>query len=496
MRSAILNVLRLPLIRGPTPKGFSSCIALFLVLCLSWSDPGLATDFLYPAHGFFSDPWGTGEGLPALGAYTTGRHGLPEPALPGTPGSKILAHLRSLPALTNWALLHNPQTASAWAGLGAQAAALGIAKGLWLPTVSVGIGGQRSGDILSRGFSPPLANTMNATLSLNEVLYDFGQRAAAISKAESAVLIARYEANAAIQQVALTVANAYYALAGAEARVRVYRQGVKEAQTIYADTRLQYRAHLKPITDMYQAQTERSQAREQLVIAQGTEQSDRGALAQAAGLPVAMHLPIGTLQSPRQRLSIGIRRWLRSAVRKNPSILSDLATIREAREAIFQAEAQGLPSISLVGNLGQNQYQSQQPNVKIYSVGLQLNIPFDTNFTTEYQVKEDRALYRQAHAQARQETDTILLEVWQAYAGLKSAMGAYVNAQQQVISAKNALSGIRTEYRIGLANILELITAEQNLIQAGITSASELANYYEYQADLYRYAGLIPDRSR
>lgn len=334
------------------------------------------------------------------------------------------------------------------------------------------------------------------TLSLNEVLYDFGQRAAAISKAESAVLIARYEANAAIQQVALTVANAYYALAGAEARVRVYRQGVKEAQTIYADTRLQYRAHLKPITDMYQAQTERSQAREQLVIAQGTEQSDRGALAQAAGLPVAMHLPIGTLQSPRQRLSIGIRRWLRSAVRKNPSILSDLATIREAREAIFQAEAQGLPSISLVGNLGQNQYQSQQPNVKIYSVGLQLNIPFDTNFTTEYQVKEDRALYRQAHAQARQETDTILLEVWQAYAGLKSAMGAYVNAQQQVISAKNALSGIRTEYRIGLANILELITAEQNLIQARTTRASELANYYEYQADLYRYAGLIPDRSR
>ncbi|MCR1342403.1 TolC family protein, partial [Acidithiobacillus ferrooxidans] len=137
-----------------------------------------------------------------------------------------------------------------------------------------------------------------------------------------------------------------------------------------------------------------------------------------------------------------------------------------------------------------------QPNVKIYSVGLQLNIPFDTNFTTEYQVKEDRALYRQAHAQARQETDTILLEVWQAYAGLKSAMGAYVNAQQQVISAKNALSGIRTEYRIGLANILELITAEQNLIQARTTRASELANYYEYQADLYRYAGLIPDRSR
>ncbi|EGQ63799.1 outer membrane toxin secretion efflux protein, putative, partial [Acidithiobacillus sp. GGI-221] len=79
-------------------------------------------------------------------------------------------------------------------------------------------------------------------------------------------------------------------------------------------------------------------------------------------------------------------------------------------------------------------------------------------------------------------------EVWQAYAGLKSAMGAYVNAQQQVISAKNALSGIRTEYRIGLANILELITAEQNLIQARTTRASELANYYEYQADLYRYA--------
>ena len=49
---------------------------------------------------------------------------------------------------------------------------------------------------------------------------------------------------------------------------------------------------------------------------------------------------------------------------------------------------------------------------------------------------------------------------------------------------------------VTLANILELITAEQNLIQARTTRASELANYYEYQADLYRYAGLIPDRGR
>ncbi len=243
------------------------------------------------------------------------------------------------------------------------------------------------------------------------------------------------------------------------------------------------------MTDVYQAQTELAQAREDLASAQGSLQTSRAQLAESVGLPVSVQLHIPPLFTPQAPHAPRVTHWLHQANHQNPAIQADLESMAAARHNIAAAKAQGLPSLSLVGNLGKDWFH-KTPNQESFSVGLQLNVPLDANFQHQYQVQKDRALYRQAHAQARQEVQSVFLQVWQAYYRWQSSYRAYQAAQSQVHSAEKALSGIRTQYRIGLANILDLVTAEENLISARVTKTEELAAYYQYQAALYRYVGV------
>ncbi len=448
-----------------------------------------SASLLYPSRGFFSDPWDTRGLVPPVGQYQSVPGTLPAAPVTQTPAPHILKRLRTLPAITAWALAHNPQTAEAWANLEAQAAVLGYTKGLWLPTISAQIQGQRSETIYAKGFNAPPVNGLYSSLSLSEVLFNFGYRRASVQTARANTLVARYSANETLLTVALNVADAYYGLAEAESVVGIYRKGVREARQIYQAARVQYRAHLKAVTDVYQARIELAQAQEDLVSAQGSLLASRGQLAESAGLPISTDLQIPHLPSPLPPHVTTVSRWLHKALHQNPGIQADLENITAAQHTISEAEAQGLPSLSLVSNFGKDLFQ-KSINQESFSVGIQLNVPIDANFQTQYQVQKDRALYRDAKAQAHQEIQSVFLQVWQAYFNLKSSYRAYRAARIQVGYAEKALSGIRTQYRIGLANILDLVTAEENLLNARVAQIEALSSYYQYQAALYCYAGI------
>lgn len=469
-----------------TIRATVSVCGFWLLLC---NLPASAS-MIYPAKGFFADPWDTRALVPPVGQYRAASG--PVVHLPAVqmPSSKVLEHLKTLPELTAWALAHNPQTSGAWANLEAQAAALGYTKGLWLPIISAQVQGQRSETLYSTSLlNTPAQNGLYSSLSLSEVLFNFGYRQANVSAAHATALAARYSANETLQTVALDVADAYYGLAESKAIVETYQRGVREARMIYQSTRTQYRAHLKAITDVYQAKTELAQAQEDLASAQGSLQASQGQLAESVGLPISVRVHIHRLRPPKVPHAPIVSHWLHLAYHQNQAIRADLETMAAARHNISVAKSQGLPSLSLVGSLGKNFFQ-QNPDQESFSVGLQLNVPLDTNFQAQYQVQKARALYQEARAQAQQAIQNIFLQVWKAYFQWQSSYRAYKAAQSQVQNAQKALSGIRTQYRIGLANILDLVTAEENLINARVTKSEQLAAYYQFQAELYRYAGV------
>ena len=397
----------------------------------------------------------------------------------------------TLPSLTNWALLHNPQTAQAWAALRASADALGIAKGLWLPTATLQAQDQITSTNYGGGIPPVRGEAIRNNLSISEIIYDFGQRQATIAQSRTAMWVAQYQSDAAIQQVARTLAVDYYSYAYTTSVVTALSAAVEDAKRLAITTKMLYQAHLRPITDMYSAEVQLSQVRAQWELAKGSEFSARGALAQAAGMPVDQVIRVVPLDLPPKELPANIHLLLQRALKKNPSILASLASIQQARAALDLAKSQERPTISLVASAGNDIYHNK-PDTNTYNVGIQITIPFDANFTQHYSSGQQYELLQEAKAQSDVEVATIEQDAWQAYHSLQASWRAYLTDTNQVHSAELELSGVRKQYKMGLATILDVVTAEQNVTAAKIASSQELANIYQYYCEVVSFIGVSP----
>lgn len=473
------------------PHQFAS-VARSIAYCavLAVATPSAVHGHELPSSGMFDfDPWGVRSDLPLSGTYVVPSHDLPGPPTP----VPVVGHGNwTLPALTNWALEHNPQTEQAWATLRASADALGIAKGLWLPTASLQIQGQYSNTNLTGNILPIGTESIYTNLTLSEILYDFGQRQATIAQSEAAEWVAQYQAGAAIQQIVQSVAQSYYTLAYAQADVAELGETVADAEFLVDTTRRLYQAHLRPITDMYQAQTQLARVKQQWILAQGTQQSAIGTLAQVVGMHVDNPLRIAPLQNPPANVPNDIKGLLTRALQTNPSVLASAASVKQAEASLNLAKAQGRPILTIVTSVGNNIYRDQ-PNSNNYAVSLQISIPFDANFSRRYQVDQQYNLLQQAKAQERVLASSVELQVWQTFHLMQSAWRAYRTDLDQVKSAGLSLAGIRTQYRMGLASVLDVITAEQNLTSARLSQAKDLASTYQYLAVLYAYVGVPPN---
>ncbi len=470
----------------------SGALVRVAILGLLIARCALAAPGLRPRTDLWNDPWGTTDHLPALGAYSPGRHGLPRWRVPPPPSRSQLATLRSLPRLTAWALRHNPRTAMAWEALRAQAAALGVAKSVWLPSVDGTLTEQRAKTVVrGTNIASGPTDALYSTLSFSEVLFHFGYRRAHVARARAALLVARYGTDESLQRVALVIADAYYGLAQARADVAVYRRDVRESGRIYQAARHLYRAHLKPITDVELAKTQWAEARSQLLSIEGLERVRRAQLAETAGLPVGTPLTAASLRNPGRPVPVPVRRWLHRALRDNPALLADLARVREAHRLVRETAARGWPSVSLMAGAGNAEFP-HGPDENSFALGIQVNVPFDMNFAQTYRIQQEQALTHALRAQTHARAHRILLAVWRAYYGLQSSLRAYRKAALAARSAHAALIGIRTQYRIGLADMLDVITAESDLTAARLTRLHLLSDSYRYRAALFRYAALIP----
>ena len=188
----------------------------------------------------------------------------------------------SLPELIDIAQSSNPSTRRAWNAAKEAALAAGIAKTTYLPRITAtAVGGWQ---MLQ---STPAVETGRGTISSVSVqwlLFDFGQRAAVAEAASQGSVIANIGFTAAHQQLIHEVSLAFYANSAARARVGNVSQSLKNAQyvEIAADERM--KKGIGTVVEVAQAHQATAQARLGLVQAQGMAQNAYLGLLSAMGV--------------------------------------------------------------------------------------------------------------------------------------------------------------------------------------------------------------------
>ncbi|MFL9887811.1 TolC family protein [Paraburkholderia agricolaris] len=382
----------------------------------------------------------------------------------------------------NRALCENPKTRETWANVKVQAAAVGVAKSGYLPTLTANLQDVRDDAVTDVKGYPRLSSTNRSTVysgsvSANWVLYDFGGRKAALANAQALLAAARANQDATLQTVFSAVATDYYAAQAAAGKLA----SAKETESIAHDSFIAASARVAhgvaAISDQLQAQTSYAQATFNRARAEGDLQVALGTLAADMSLrpdqPVTMpNADDGVV--PDRDFSASVAAMIDEAQSAHPAIAAARARLDAAIASERQTRAEGLPNLSLVAKYSQNNQPASlglgEPQFAATGrdryVGVQVQIPLFEGFSRSYKV-------RGAHAQVEVLQDTfdetrqqVGLDVWKSYQALQTNIQNVGNTAVLAQIAQRSFDVAKHRYAAGVGNILELLSAQKALSEA------------------------------
>jgi outer membrane protein len=392
-----------------------------------------------------------------------------------------------LATVAELALCNHPQTRQAWANVKAQAAQVGIAKSAYLPAATL-TGVKTTGSYDSTVTNYPQLDyqihsaSHDVAINLSWTLFDFGARQASLESANQLLMAANATQDATLQTVFANATQAYYDAQSANGALHASLDAEQTAKESFEAAEAKYKAGVGALADKLQAQTNYVQARLNRVKAEGDVKNAQGTLANAMGLPANTEFTLAPISTvlPGTEFIESIDKLIELAKHQHPSLLSAQAQVNAATADVAAAKADGLPVLSLVGNVDRNKQPGQysiDTTTGTNTIGVQLKIPLFDGVAHSYRVQAAKAKLESKLADLANTEQQIALDVWKNYQTLATETDNLTNSKELVDSATQSFNVARGRYKSGVGNIIELLNAETALANAQQQNSLFLSNW-------------------
>jgi outer membrane protein len=388
-------------------------------------------------------------------------------------------------------LAHSPNYATASGTVRTSRSFERVALGQYLPTVLTSAMAGRSDQGIAGGFNQ--TSTTNGAygggVAASLPLFTGGYRGAV--RHEAAAQGRAADAGLVLQRFAtrFTAKQGYFGALYGHELVRVGHDAV----TVYArglsDARAQRAAGTVTPADVFQAELSLSQAQYQLLAAQDTLNTNAAALGRLVGAdgPVDAEPPANLDPTP---LALDDSAIVTAALRDAPAVQQADAQVAFTKAAVRAAKAQYTPTISATTgyNWSNNGTVSGAPR-QGWLVEVGASLPLFNGF-----VREDSLTRTDVSAEVAAVTaaDTRRQSGALARQYLSSLHVAEQNVVLQKEAVRVATENLRitsVQYRAGITTILQLLTAQQSLIQAELNLVSARFTYQIARASLEAVLG-------
>ncbi len=375
-------------------------------------------------------------------------------------------------------------------GRGAMAR-IGVNKSAYWPTADLNGSIQRSysegqsGSSRSGLLLPSTTSTStDAAVSAQYTLWDSGLRKASVASAQAAYGASDATYQATVQDLALNVESAYYAVEGAQWNLQVAQETAKQTGFHLEMAQAQHQVGLVPLSDVLQASTSNANATLGTIQAQSSVTSAMASLAVFMGLPADAAFEIeATDRDTRLPELPDWRSGRERALAGLPEIKAAFETAESLRFAIKQTEASYLPSVSASGTAGRFDAGSW-PNRNEWSAGLSIRIPLFTGFARTYQVLQAKEAWEGSKMNLETTKLTSEKAAYDARTQLATALQSVNAAQTLVQSAQENSDVAEGQYKNGLGsmtNVVDATTAlsgaKYQLISARLAVLTALATW-------------------
>ena len=335
---------------------------------------------------------------------------------------------------------------------------------------SSGIGGTTSGTPsggqVTAANNALVYNNDTMGVQVTEAIYRGGRTTAQTRQAEAQVEAERSQLALTEEQVMLNVATAYLNLVQTQSVLQLSINNEQVLQRQLDSVNDRFRVGEVTRTDVAQAQSRLSAAHADRTQSEGTLRTSRAAYLQTVGhLPDKVDYPAGLPSLPA---SLGQAQALAST--QNPAIANAQSTYQAALEGIDLIAGEFLPTVSVNGS-AQRLINFDGPSTleNVASASLNVSVPIYQQGQEYARLRAQKQTAGQTRAsldQSRRDVEDSIASSWESLTTGTARRSSYGD---QIKAASIALEGVQRENQVGSRTVLDVLNAEQELLQAQVS---------------------------
>ena len=374
-----------------------------------------------------------------------------------------------------WSLAYrnNPSLQAKRAELRATDEAVSQALSHWRPSIdatgSAGKTNQKIPSLEPFGTEDFNGTTRSYGVQATQPLFRGFRTIAETKAAEQQVLSERAKLEDAEQQLFLDTASAYLSVLRDTSILDMMRDNENILQQKLQETRVRHNAGELTSTDVRQSESRLARARVTRFQVENSLTQDRAAYKRLVGeMPASLKPPRLELH-PQQ----GLEDIFHRAAMQNPNVTASRFAVEQAKAEIDLNKRSLLPEVDLVGNTGRIWGQSGllPGEQETSQVLVQVTMPLYRSGADYSRTRAAEQVLTQREMELDDSRDKVHESANNAWQALETAQAALDADRTEIEAAGSALAGVKEESKVGTRTTLDVLNAEQELLDAKVDQA-------------------------
>ncbi len=266
--------------------------------------------------------------------------------------------------------------------------------------------------------------------------------------------------------VVLAVGGSYLQVVATQSRITAALAQVDSSRAVSRQATDRFHAGLAARVDAERAQVQLQTDQQRLRSLQGDRDSEKLQLARIIGLPLGQVFNTADEYRFSPLADLTVESALQRAFQTRPDLLAASAGVRAAEEGLKAAHAERVPQVTVQGSFGGAGVTPSNHSTGVYQVAGTVTIPLYEGGRIHGEIQQAQASVQQRKAEFENARGQVDQDVRQAFINLNSAADQVGVAQSNVALSHDSLEQSRDRFAAGVADSVELVQAEQTVVQA------------------------------
>lgn len=305
----------------------------------------------------------------------------------------------------------------------------------------------------------------SSTLVATQPLYRGGQTRAGIKASDSLVKAGRANLTAIEQNVLLNAITSYFDVLRDEATVNLTLNNVTVLQRQLQASQDRFSVGEITRTDVAQAQARLGRSQSELARSRAALAESRSRYEEIIG-----HLPQGDLKIPAlPAVPASLEEATTQAKENNPNIVAAKQNETAAKYNVRQSKGSLLPSLEISASVDRSEdldlVNSNDTNAQ---ASLQMSLPIYQAGAEYSQIRQAKHIHSQRRLQVAETERDIHQQTSTAWNDLTAAKATIESDREQVRANEVAFEGVQQEAQVGSRTVLDVLDAEQELLDSRV----------------------------